>query len=273
MTALSIGEGGSWAIVSDVELWRTSNGTWQRAGRLDDPGLVLRSILPVPDGVLVGTSRARLFQLRDRELVPVAGFDRVSGRDVWYTPWGGPPDTRSLTRDADGTVYANVHVGGIVRSRDGRWEPTIDVDTDVHQVVAHPELPGAVFAATAYGLATSRDGGDSWRIDEEGLHGSYCRAVAIAGDTIVVTASTGPFTRQAAIYRRPVDATGAFVRCEEGLPEWFSSNLDTYCLAAASGVVALGTDDGTIYRSDDAGATWQRIAERLPAIHAVVVRG
>ncbi|HWC32999.1 MAG TPA: hypothetical protein VG709_07715 [Actinomycetota bacterium] len=231
---------------------------------------MLRCILPLGDGTLVGTSAARLLRLRDRDLEPVAAFDRVPGRDAWHTPWGGPPDTRSLARDAEGTVYVNVHVGGIVRSREGRWEPTIDIDTDVHHVVAHPERAGALFAACAYGLATSTDGGDSWRIDDEGLHGSYCRAVAVAGDTMVVTASTGPFTRRAAVYRAAVGG-GSFERCTEGLPEWFTSNIDTYCLAAAEEVVAIATDDGAVYRSDDEGATWRQVAERLPAIHAIVV--
>ena len=57
----------------------------------------------------------------------------TEGRDRWYTPWGGPPDTRSMT-SADGKVYANVHVGGVVRSADaGRtWQPTaLDIDADV----------------------------------------------------------------------------------------------------------------------------------------------
>ena len=65
-------------------------------------------------------------------------------------------------RNADGSVLlANVHVGGIPRSTDGgvTWQPTIDVDSDVHEVRAHPHRSGVVMAAAAIGLCASRDGG------------------------------------------------------------------------------------------------------------------
>ena len=273
VTALASAADGAWAVVSERDVWHEVGGSWRTAGRSSDVGVALRCVLPDDGGALLGASGGRLFRLRGRVLAVVPGFDRVPGRDAWYTPWGGPPDTRSLARDVDGTVYANVHVGGIVRLRGERLEPTIDIDADVHQVVAHPDRAGSVFAATAYGLASSLDGGDTWRVDDEGLHGSYCRAVAVAGDTMVVTASTGPFTRRAAVYRRPIDGGGAFVRCTEGLPDWFTSNIDTYCLAAEGGSVAFATTDGAVYRSDDAGSTWARAAERLPAIHAIAVTG
>ena len=49
-----------------------------------------------------------------------------------------------LTSTADGAVIlANVHVGGILRSLDGgdSWLPTMDVDNDVHEVLAHVRPP------------------------------------------------------------------------------------------------------------------------------------
>jgi hypothetical protein len=94
--------------------------------------------------------------------------------------------------------------------------------------------------------------------------------VAVAGDDVLVSASTGPFTERAAVYRRPLD-DGAFERCIEGLPEWFPSNVDSGCLAASGAEVVLGTDEGEVYRSNDAGRTWERTATLLPAIRAVLV--
>jgi hypothetical protein len=203
-------------------------------------------------------------------LEPVAAFEVVEGREHWYTPWGGPPDTRSLSRDENGILYANVHVGGIVRSHDAdSWKPTgIDIDADVHQVVARPGPSGAVLAATAYGLAVSEDDGATWSFETEGLHATYCRAVAVAGETILISASRGHRGQEAAVYRR---RNGAFERCREGLPEWFDDNIDTRCLAATDGAIAIGTTDGSVFISTDEGATWDQAAAGQPPIRCILV--
>ncbi len=263
---------GLWALARDGVVLRTDDGEWEEAASLRDPKP--RCLLPHDDGLLIGTAQARLFRLRRDTVEPVEGFDEVPGRDGWYTPWGGPPDTRSMTADAAGTVYANVHVGGIVRSApDGGWQPTIDIDTDVHQVIAHPDRPGVVLAATAYGLARSDDTGDTWDLSDEGLHAPYCRAVAVAGETLLVTASTGPSTRRAAVYRRPLDGQGPFERCETGLPEWFTSNLDTHCLASRGSAVALGTAEGAVWMSRDEGRSWEQAEDGLARVTAVLWSG
>jgi hypothetical protein len=88
----------------------------------------------------------------------------------------------------------------------------------------------------------------------------------VSEDLVLLTASTGPRSRQAAVYRRPLDGPGPFERCTAGLPEWFDANVDTFCLVASASDVALGTDGGELYRSDDRGATWERVAEGLPRI-------
>jgi hypothetical protein len=101
-------------------------------------------------------------------------------------------------------------------------------------------------------------------------------AVALAGpnpsapDTVLVTASTGPRTDRAAVYRRPLEG-GKFVRAADGLPDWFGFNLDSHCLAASGGSVVLGARDGRIYRSGDSGRTWEQVLDDLPALTCVVI--
>jgi hypothetical protein len=229
-------------------------------------GLVGRCLLLRSAGWLVGTSDARLLRLTaDRVLEPIEGFDAAPGRDHWYTPWGGPPDTRSLAEAADGALYVNVHVGGILRSRDGgeTWQPTIDIDTDVHQVLADPSEPGLVVAATAYGLALSEDGGDTWRFETDGLHARYCRAVAIGGDVVYLSASRSHRGEQGAVYRKRLEDPGPFERCTDGLPEWFDGNVDSHCLAAGAMAVAVAAPPGEVFLSTDAGATWSLAASGL----------
>ncbi|MGH2725260.1 MAG: WD40/YVTN/BNR-like repeat-containing protein [Actinomycetota bacterium] len=271
VTALAAGPDGLWAIVSDDAVWRSAGEQWRPVAEVRNHRA--RCVLPVEEGALVGTSEAHLFLVRDGTIGPVAAFDEAPGRDDWYTPWGGPPDTRSLARGGDGALYANVHVGGILRSSDGGdgWEATIDIDADVHQVVTHPDHPRVVLAACARGLAGSEDGGATWVVETQGLHATYCRAVAVAGESVLVTASTGPFTDRAAVYRVPFAGLPGFERCTNGLPEWFGSNIDSHCLAAAGGLAALGTEDGSVFRSDDEGRTWEMAAEGLPPVRAVAV--
>ena len=262
-----------WWAVGAKDLWRsTGDGAWQDIAGLEG-GLVANCVLPSPAGVLVGTSEARLFRLEGNTLSPVDGFDVVEGRNSWYTPWGGPPDSRSAAQDTAGTLFVNVHVGGIPKSTDGgaTWLPTIDIDSDVHQVLAHPEQPGRILAACAWGFAESRDSGGTWTITDDGLHASYCRAVAISGDAVLLSASTSHRGERAALYRRPLDADGPFERCTTGLPDWFDANVDTHWLVSDAERAAFASPDGRIYVSEDAGATWTEAASGLDGVRCVAL--
>ena len=260
-----------WAVVDNTTIWRATDGDkWQQVA--DSGSLRVNCILPQEGYALVGTADAHLFILRNGELSRIPTFDEAPARDTWTTPSGAPPDTRSLAIDADGVIYANVHVGGVVRASDvnGTWEPTIDVDADVHEVVFDASSD-SLFAASAIGLASSGDAGATWNFVTDGLHGVYQRAVAVAGETILVTASTGPRSDRAAVFSKPVHGAEPFTKCENGLPEWFPSNINTFCLSAASDVAAFGTSEGEVYLSIDQGVSWNRLVESLPAVQAVLV--
>jgi photosystem II stability/assembly factor-like uncharacterized protein len=268
VTALAAEGSRRWAVVDGKDIWSSEGGEWHRDG--SSLGCTLNCLLPTSDGLLVGTSDASLLRFGESGPHRVESFDRAPGRDSWYTPWGGPPDTRSLAADEQ-AVYANVHVGGILRSTDGgtNWAPTIEVDADVHQVVAGFDGPGHVVAATAGGLAVSDDAGDTWAFETEGLGAAYSRAAAVAGDVVLVSASHGPRGDGAAIYRRVLGG-GTFERCREGLPAQFEHNIDTFCLAASGASAAFGTADGLVFASEDAGATWATVATGLPRVLAIV---
>ena len=248
---------GDLALVEGRAVWR--NGEW-----VGEPieGPPATCVLPFDGGALVGTTEGHLVRLPAGERV--ASFDDAPGRDAWYTPWGAPADVRTIAAGADGTLYVNVHVGGILRSTDGgtTWEPTLDIDLDVHQVVVAED--GTVLAATAQGLAVSADRGDSWTIVADGLPATYARAVAVAGDTVLMSASTGPDGGRAAVYRRPLHGGGPFRRTSIGLPGSLPGNVDTFCLVADGDLAALGTFAGRVYLSDDAGASWATVAAGPP---------
>jgi hypothetical protein len=256
-----------WAIVDRSEVWHAPEADWRRVATLEGHEA---TCIAMTDALHVGSSEARLFRLSDGTLEPVVAFDDAEGRSDWYTPWGGPAATRSLSEWGD-DVYVNVHVGGILHTGDhGRtWNPTIDIDADVHQVATTRTL---VLAACAGGLATSLDRGSTWTMRSDGLEAPYSRAVVVCGDTILVCASDGPRGGRAAVYRGDL-AAGPFERCTAGLPGWFDGNIDTYGLDALNdgSFAAFATSDGRLFGSEDAGSTWHELASDLGAVHHILV--
>lgn len=270
VTALALNGPRTWALVDGAALWEGRAGAWTVRASLD--GLPATCVAVTPHGLLIGTEQAHLLELTGSEPTRVESFDTVDGRAAWYQPWGDPADVRSIAVARDAAILVNVHVGGIVRSRDrGKsWTPTVDIEVDVHQVLAHPEHAAVVLFASAQGLGVSRDSGASWQLATAGLHACYLRAVAVAGEHVLVSASTGFQGRHAAIYRRRLDGEARFERCATGLPKWFDDNVDTGCLAAVGSLVVFGSADGRVYRSLDAGERWELIAKGLPSVSAVV---
>jgi hypothetical protein len=271
VTALAREGATLWAIVDGAALWERRDGAWrQRATITGQPATCLA---PTANGLLVGTEQAHLLRLAGAELSIIESFDNAETREDWYTPWGDPADVRSITIAADGTIHVNIHVGGVIRSRDGgiNWMPTIDLENDVHQVLSHPTRREVVLVASAEGFGVSRDGGDTWQLATTGLHAHYLRAVAVAGDHVLISASTGPSGRRAAIYRRLLDGGTRFERCEAGLPKWFDDNIDTTCLTANDSLAVFGTSDGHVFHSSDAGATWDLAAKGLPSVSCILI--
>lgn len=266
-----------WAAVGGGEIWRCrdlSRPDWARMASLAGLGLEARCLADTrandEEGILVGTSSARLVRVGADRAAPIQAFDEAEGRDGWYTPWGGPADVRSITEDRK-CVFVNVHVGGVLWSSDGgeTWQPTIEIDADVHRVVTGA---GRVFAAGAHGLSVSADEGETWTRFARGLHANYCRSVAVCGSHLLLSASDGPRGGRAALYRSSLDG-GPFERCRSGLPEWFGGNIDSLCLDALpdGALAAFGTEAGDVFTSTDGGASWARLSEGLPAVNCVLV--
>ena len=112
-----------WAVVEGSEVWHTADiDRWAHVAGME--GHRATCIAAIGDDVFVGSSEARLFRVADQVLEPIVPFDHVEGRSAWYTPWGGPPDTRSIA-NWDEVVFVNVHVGGVLRTEDRgeTWTP------------------------------------------------------------------------------------------------------------------------------------------------------
>jgi photosystem II stability/assembly factor-like uncharacterized protein len=129
-------------------------------------------------------------------------------------------------------VYAAVEVGGLLGSRDGgeSWVSLIDAPyvrnntLDLHAVAVSRAAPGDVFIASQIALFRGRERGRRWQrlpIEEMFPGGAYCRDVVVAPD----------------------------------------GTARMYAAASAwGGAAPAGTREvGALFRSGDAGDTWQRL--------------
>ena len=266
------GRGGALAIVGGHTLRRRSReGTWSTLATADAE---LSCCVVSQGAVYVGTEDARVLCLKAKnELLPLDGFENIEGRETWFAGqmlvdgqlMGPPLGVRSIAATSDGVLLANVHVGGIPRSADAgaSWRPTIAIDTDVHEVLAHPTRPNIVAAAAAVGLCTSRDGGATWHVQRDGLHAPYCSAVAFVGNDVWVAASEDHFAPRGRIYRRSLEQASPLTAVG-GLPEWTGGIVDTHCIGVSGSRVALADQAGNVYASRDQGLSWSIWSQGLP---------
>ena len=108
-------------------------------------------------------------------------------------------------------------------------------------------------------------------MERDGLHASYCSAVAFSGDDILVSASTDHFAAQGRIYRRPIRPHGDIVAVEDGLPRWINGIADTGCIATNGSAIVVVDRAGALYLSTEFGLAWSRSSSELPTPSSVLI--
>ena len=176
---------------------------------------------------------------------------------------------RSLAATPDGWIYADIHVGGIVRSHDGgtTWRCLSGLHEDVHQVATTPAAPDRVAANTAVGVYVSDDRGETWDHRAADLDNRYGRAVAISPrdpDVMLATVSDGPHGEDVhgQLYRTG-DAGRSWQHVTGGVPASVPENINTFQTAFAKGKAAWLALGRALYRSSDDGVSW-RVAWEAP---------
>jgi len=266
VTTLVAGERGElFALVAHRDIFRIEGEKAERVARVEGP--IAWCLLPHAGALFVGTFKAGLLRLDGDRLERVAAFDRAPTHERWHQPGGRAPTTWSLASDG-ARLYANVHVGGILVSSDAgeTWEPTIDLEDDVHQVSVGAD--GRVWAATGdRALAESRDGGRTWSYHAAGLHGGYLSCAAPAGAGVLVASSSGFHRRDVVVYRFDGET---FAPCD-GLPARFPSQLEARQLEARGDVAVVAGASSRLFVSEDGGRSFHVRAEHLPTVRAVVI--
>lgn len=229
--------------------------------------------------VYAGTEPTSLFRSEDRGRTwqDLAALRQLPSAPTWsFPPRPSTSHVRWITPDplVTGRIFAAIEAGALVRSADGgqTWEDRMPGGPrDTHTLVMHPRAPNTLYSAAGDGFFTSNDGGNTWQHQSEGLRHHYGWSVAVdAGDpsVLILSAARGP--REAhdpgyadsALYRRSDD--GQWEPIGAGLPETKGSL--TSVLAAdvtAPGVFFAASNNG-IFRSGDAGASWEELPIRWP---------
>ena len=217
-----------------------------------------------PLHLLLGTAAAHLYRFKEdgQPAQPLKAFDELECRGDWYTPWGGPPAVRSLARSGD-WVYADIHLGSIMRSADlgATWEPVrAELHEDVHQVATAPALQERVYANTAAAVFRSEDRGASWQSCSAGLSARYGRAIAVHPtdpDCLLASVSKGPHQQVEGKLYRSADAGRSWIHVTAGFPASTRDNIDTFQLAFSLRGTAWAAVEDTLYKSADRGTSWQ----------------
>lgn len=275
-------------------LWRSGDAglSWQPAGE----GIAHTEVTAV---AVSGIERAGEHGVVWAGTEPSALFRSEDGGESWQEQqglrglpsaptWSFPPrpwthHVRWITPDAAvaGRIFVCIEAGALIRSLDGghSWEDRQpDSPRDTHTLRSHPLAPGRLYAAAGDGFmapgsgyAESHDAGVTWQRFGTGLRHHYLWGVAVDPgnpETVVVSGARGPreahnpTSAESTIYRRT--GGGAWQEVRAGLPD--PKGILRPVLAANEaepGVFYLASNHG-IFRSEDAGLTWERLAVAWP---------
>lgn len=234
--------------------WDALNRTPQHA-----PGLHRESLRAIwylapgprdePNSLYAGIDPAGLFVSHDRgdSWTPISALNEHASRTTWEPARGGfSLHSIHLPELAPGRMYAAVSAGGAYRSDDSgkSWIPInrnvraenlpqrfADSGHNIHRLVAHPAQPDRLYRQCYNGVYRSDDGGLNWVEISAGLPSDFGYAL--------VSEQNDPDT----VYVLPIASNHLRTMPEGRL---------------------------RVYRSADAGHSWQALANGLPQQHVYV---
>ncbi|MCG0239939.1 MAG: exo-alpha-sialidase [Firmicutes bacterium] len=204
---------------------------------------------------------------------------------------------------AHGSIYVGAEPAGLFRSDDGgegfvhvaglrrhptcpQWEPG-NGGLCLHSIVVHPTDPRQIWvAASSVGTFYTADGGETWEALNRGLRADYLppeqRGAEVGYCVHKLRMAPGRPERlyqqnHQGVYRSD-DGGRTWQWITDGLPSAFGFPLAVHPRDPDTlYVIPLNGDDrgrympdgrAAVWRSRDAGATWERLSEGLPQAHA-----
>lgn len=282
VTGIAVAEGYIGAVVKDGRVWEKRSGAWEATPIAK--GISVQSLLIMDSFVYAGTEPARIFRKRfnEKEWEAVAALDILPLAARFHTPGGGPACVRTMAAKSAKQFYLDIHVGGIMRTRDSgkTWEAVNEgLEEDVHQVATHRLRPDRIYAATADGFYLSEDEGRTWERRNHGLDNLYARSIAVHPqnpDIVLLSASPSPPPRwrqggpQFALFRSE-DAGGMWRKVTAGLPQPSPSVIDTNGIGFSQerhNMAVCALRSGELFVSQNGGVAWEKAAD-LGQIYSV----
>lgn len=253
-------------------------GSWYHAGL---GGQIVKALATNGDSLWAGTKPPRLFRSRDggaswQELPEFARMRRRLWRQPAERPSTPYVSTLAVSPAAPDVVVAGIEAFKLLRSDDGgaSWRRLRrGIPLDAHEL--RVDAGGRMLLAAGFGTASSDDDGATWTRLVAGLDRRYafCIAPGFAAPRTAFVAAAPLRTAhtsnaRACIFRLSGDR---WHRLSGGLPgelEQLPYGLATS--AARPGEVYAGLGDGTIWHSDDDGASWRLHPVRLNGLRRLL---
>ncbi len=244
-----------------------------------------------------GVDEAGLFRSRDggETWEPLHGLNDHPTRRSWQ-PGNGGLCCHAILLDPKNPkrLWCGISAVGVFRSDDGgqTWHPKNkgvrviledkdhpDIGYCVHGLAQDPKNPDVIYRQDHVGMYRSRDGGDTWEVNENGLGSSFGFPIAIDKRTRTLFA----IPLESDEYRLPREGKLRVFRSTDGGDSWQASAKGLPQEHAYAGVLrgALATDEqdpagvyfgttaGDVYVSNDLGESWRALPCRLPRIHCI----
>jgi BNR/Asp-box repeat len=269
-------------------LWRSvdAGATWRQvgAGALRSPQIMAVAVSAMERAgeygvIYAGTEPSALYRSEDggqtwHELTELLALPSAPTWSFPPRPYTSHVRAIGLDPNAAGRIYVAIEAGALVRSFDGgrTWEdrqPSSPFDT--HTLGLPSQLPGRIYSAAGdgfmrpgQGFVESRDAGDTWERPSAGLEHHYLWGLAVdPGDpeTLIVSAAHSPnqahnpTAAESAIYRR--SGGSAWQRVAEGLPAEHGMLSSVLAASQAEPGVFYAANNLGLYRSADAGHSWE----------------